>query len=157
MNDFLGTFLYYKIWIHDFSYCMYTFDSSIIKCNYLYFVVYTIAIVYLHIRCRTCTCRTYSEPMRHLFRNDASHMNLWDMWFLNCPTYFGLPKNGDRCMLSDVCLCVSFIRDFSSVTLLFSDTPISGVWSENNRVMLLKSRMKDTQGRHQITRDDRYS
>jgi hypothetical protein len=31
---------------HDLSYCMYTFYSSIIKCNYLYFVVYIIAIVY---------------------------------------------------------------------------------------------------------------
>jgi hypothetical protein len=31
---------------HDLGYCMYTFYSSIIKCNYLYFVVYIIAIVY---------------------------------------------------------------------------------------------------------------
>jgi hypothetical protein len=43
---FVGTFLYYYIWIHDFSYCMYTFYSSIIKCNYLYFVVYIITIIY---------------------------------------------------------------------------------------------------------------
>jgi hypothetical protein len=42
---FLGTFFYYWICIHDFSYCMYTFYSSIIKCNYLCFVVYNIAIV----------------------------------------------------------------------------------------------------------------
>jgi hypothetical protein len=40
---------------------------------------------------------------------------------------------------------------------LLSDTLISGVWSENSGIMLLKSRMKDTQDRHQMTRDDRYS
>jgi hypothetical protein len=109
------------------------------------------------IRCRTCTCRTFSEPMHHPFRNDASHMNLWDVWLLNCLAYFGQPENDDRCILSGVCLCVSFIHDFSSVTLLFSDTPILSVWSVNSGVMLPKSRMEDTQGRDQITRDDRYS
>jgi hypothetical protein len=55
---------------------MYTFYSTIIKCNYLYFVVYIIASVYLRDRCRVYMCRTCSEPMRHPFRNDASHMNL---------------------------------------------------------------------------------
>jgi hypothetical protein len=57
---------------------------------------------------------------------------------------------------------MSFIRDFGSVTLLFSDTLISGVSLENNGIMLPKSRMEDArmedaQGRHQITRDGRYS
>jgi hypothetical protein len=108
------------------------------------------------IRCRTCTCRTCNEQMCHPFGNDESHMN-WDAWFLNCPTYFGQPENGDYCMLSGVYLSVSFIHDFGSVTLLFFDTPISGVWSENNGVMLPKSWMKDTQVRHQITRDSHYS
>jgi hypothetical protein len=32
--------------------------------------------VYLRDRCRTCTCRTCSEPMCHPFGNDVSHMNL---------------------------------------------------------------------------------
>jgi hypothetical protein len=51
----------------------------------------------------------------------------------------------------------SFIHDFGSVTLLFFDTPISGVWSENSGVMLPKSWTEDTQGRHQLTCDGRYS
>jgi hypothetical protein len=113
--------------------------------------------VYLHDRCRMCLCRTCNEHMRHPFGNDASHINLWDAWFLNYLAHFGQPENGDRCVLSGVCLCVSFVHDFGSVTLLFSDTPISGVWSENNGVMLPKSRMEDIQGRHQITRDNLYS
>jgi hypothetical protein len=37
--------------------------------------------------------------------------------------------------------CVSFIHDFSSINLLFSDTTISGM---DNGVMLLKSRTEDT-------------
>jgi hypothetical protein len=61
------------------------------------------------------------------------------------------------CYLMFVCVCVSFVRDFGSVTLLLSVTSILGVWSKNNRVMLPKSRTKDTQGRHQITCDHRYS
>jgi hypothetical protein len=95
--------------------------------------------------------------MRHPFGNEASHMNLWDAWILNCPAYFRHPKNDDCCVLFNVCLCVSFVRDFGSVTLLLSVTSISGVWSKNNRVMLPKSQTKDTQGRHQITCDHRYS
>jgi hypothetical protein len=87
-------------------------------------------------RCRTCTCRTCSKPMRHLFRNDASHMNLWDVWFPNCSLYFGQPENRDHCVLSGVSLVCFFIRDFGSVILLFSDTTISDVWSENSGVML---------------------
>jgi hypothetical protein len=51
-------------------------------------------------RCRTCTCRTFSDPMRHPFRNNASHINLWDAWFPNCPSYFGQPENDDRYVLS---------------------------------------------------------
>jgi hypothetical protein len=89
--------------------------------------------VYLCDRCRTCTCRTCSEPMCHPFGNDASHINLWDAWFPNYPAYFRQPKNDDRCVLSSVCLCVSFVHDFGSLTLLFSDIPISDVWSENIR------------------------
>jgi hypothetical protein len=95
--------------------------------------------------------------MRHLFRNDVSHMNLWDAWFPNCPAYFGQPENDDRCLLSGVYLYVSFIHDFGSVTLIFSDTSISTVWSENSGVMLSKLRSEDTQGRHQITHDGCYS
>jgi hypothetical protein len=52
---------------------------------------------------------------------------------------------------------LSSIHDFGSVILLFSDTLISGMWSKNIGVMLLKSWTKDTRGRHQITRDDRYN
>jgi hypothetical protein len=113
--------------------------------------------VYLHNRYRTCMCRTCSELIHHPFRNDASHMNLWDARFTNCPTYFRQSENGDRYMLSGVCLCVSFVHNFGSVTLLFSDTLISCVWSKNSGVMLLKLWTEDIQGRHQITRDDRYS
>jgi hypothetical protein len=65
--------------------------------------------------------------MRHSFGNDASHINLGDACFSNCPVYFGQPENGDCCVLSGVCLCVSFVCDFGSVTLLFSDTLISGM------------------------------
>jgi hypothetical protein len=136
---------------------MYTFYSSIIKCNYLYFVVYIIVIVYLRDRCRTCTYRTCSELIHHSFGNDASHMNLWDAWFPNCPAYFGQPENDDRCVLSGVYLGVSFIRDFGSVTLLFFGTPISCLWSKNSGVMLPKSWTKNTQDRQQITHDGRYS
>jgi hypothetical protein len=131
------------------------FNLFILLFNILFLMLYKVFIY--AIRCRTCTYRTYSEPMRHLFGNDTSHVNLWDALFPNCSTYFGQRENGDHCVLSDVCLCVSFIRDFDSVTLLFSDTLILGVWSENNRVLLPKSRMEDTQGRQQIKRDDRYS
>ena len=98
--------------------------------------------IYLRDRCRTCTC---SEFMRHPFGNDASHLNLWDAWFSNCPAYFEQPENDDHCVLSGVCLCVYFVHNFGSVTLLFSDhTPNISV-SENNKFTLLKSWMKDTQ------------
>jgi hypothetical protein len=66
---------------------------------------------------------------------------LWDVWSLNCPSYFTQPENGN------LCLCVSSICNFVSVNMLFSDTPISGVWSENNGVMLPKSRLEDTHTR----------
>jgi hypothetical protein len=88
--------------------------------------------VYLRDRCRTCACRTCSKPMHYLFRNDASHINMWDAWFPNCPVYFGHLEHDDCCMLSGVWFCVSFIHDFDSVILLFSNTPILGVWSENS-------------------------
>jgi hypothetical protein len=78
--------------------------------------------VYLCDTCRTCTCRTCSEPMHHLFVNDASQMNLWDAWFLNCPAYFIQLENDNRCVLSIVYLCVSFVHNFGIITLLFSDT-----------------------------------
>jgi hypothetical protein len=98
-----------------------------------YFVSDALWSVYLCDRRRTCTCRTCSKPMCYPFGNDASRMNLWHAWFLNYPAYFGQPENGDCCVLSDVYLCVSFIHDSGSVTLLFSDTPISsGVWSKNS-------------------------
>jgi hypothetical protein len=53
--------------------------------------------------------------------------------------------------------CVSFVHDFGSVTLLFSDTSILGVWLENSGVMLLKSRIEDAHARNQITYDSCYS
>jgi hypothetical protein len=53
-----------------------------------------------------CTCRTCSEHMRYLFGNDAFHINLQDAWFLNCPTYFGQPRNDNHCVLSVVYLRV---------------------------------------------------
>jgi hypothetical protein len=81
-----------------------------------------------------------SEPMRHPFGNDAPHIKLWGASFQNCPAYFGQPKNGDqRVFPSYASSCVSFVHGFSSVTPLFSVTPILGVWSENSRVMLPKS------------------
>jgi hypothetical protein len=60
-------------------------------------------------RCRTCTCMTYSEPMCHPFVNDASHMNLWDAWFPNCPAYFGHQR-----MATVVCYLVSIFCVFHS-------------------------------------------
>jgi hypothetical protein len=101
-----------------------------------------------------CVCVGH---VANLCRNDASHKNLWDAWFSNCPTYFRHSENDDRSMLSDICLCVSSIRYFGSVTLLFSDTLMSDVWSENSRVMLPKSWTDDTQDRHQIIRNGCYS
>jgi hypothetical protein len=45
-----------------------------------------------------------------------------------CPVYFGQPENGDRHVLSGYTDShVSFIRDFGSITLLFSGTSILGV------------------------------
>jgi hypothetical protein len=42
--------------------------------------------------------------------------------------YFGQPKNGDQRVLSGYhSSYLSFIRGFSSVTMLFSVTPILGV------------------------------
>jgi hypothetical protein len=40
---------------------------------------------------------------------------------------------------------VSFVRDFSNITMLFSDHMANIDVTENNGVMLLKPRMKDTQ------------
>jgi hypothetical protein len=53
--------------------------------------------------------------------------------------------------------CVSLIHDFGIITMLFSGTLLSGVRSENNGVVLPKSRMKDIGVRNQITCDSRYS
>jgi hypothetical protein len=53
--------------------------------------------------------------------------------------------------------CVCFVRDFDSVTLLFSSTSVSGMCSEDNEVMLPKPRMEDTRARDQITCDNHYS
>jgi hypothetical protein len=51
---------------------------------------------------------------------------------------------------------VSSVHDFDSITPLFSDhMPYIGV--SENKVTLTKSRMKDTQSKHQITHDGRYS
>jgi hypothetical protein len=86
-----------------------------------------------------------SEPMRHPFRNDAPHIKLWGALFLNYPVYFRQPENGDQHVLSGyVSSCVSFIRCCNSITPLFSNTWICGVWSKNSRVMLSKTRTKDT-------------
>jgi hypothetical protein len=86
-----------------------------------------------------------SEHIRHPFGNDAPHIKLWGASFLNCPTYFWRPENGDQRVLSSYASSyVSFIRSFGSVTPLFSGTQILGVWSKNNGVMLSKSWMKDT-------------
>jgi hypothetical protein len=86
-----------------------------------------------------------SEPMCHPFVNDAPHIKLWGASYPNCPAYFGQLENGDQHMLFGYAsFCVSFIRGFNSVTPLFSVTPILGVWSENNVVMLPKSWTKDT-------------
>jgi hypothetical protein len=40
-----------------------------------YFLIIRNRFIYT-ITCKTCTCRIFSEPMCHPFRNDASHMNL---------------------------------------------------------------------------------
>jgi hypothetical protein len=52
--------------------------------------------------CSKCTCKTFSEPKCHPFRNDASHIKLWDAWFLNFPAFFEQPENCDHCMLSGI-------------------------------------------------------
>jgi hypothetical protein len=68
-----------------------------------------------------CTCRTCSEHMRHIVRNDASHINLSDTWFPNCLAYFGQPDNDDRCVLSCVFfVCLSFV--ISAVESCYSPT-----------------------------------
>jgi hypothetical protein len=86
-----------------------------------------------------------SEPMHHPFGNDTSHIKLWGASFQNCPTYFGQPKDYYQRVLSGYASsCVSFIHGFGSVTLLFSVTPILGVWLKNSRVMLPKSWTEDT-------------
>jgi hypothetical protein len=85
-----------------------------------------------------------SEPMCQPFRNDAPHIRLWVASLLNCAMYFGQPENDDQYVSSGYAgSCVSFIHDFDSVTPLFSITSILGVRSENNGVMLQKSRTKD--------------
>jgi hypothetical protein len=55
---------------------------------------------------------------------------------------------GDSCM---------FICGFNGITLLFSDAPFSGVCSENSGVMLLKSQMKRTRVKDQITHNCHHS
>jgi hypothetical protein len=47
----------------------------------------------------------------------------------------------------------TFIRGFDGITLLFSDASVSGVCSDNNRIMLPKSRIKRTRVKDQITRN----
>jgi hypothetical protein len=83
--------------------------------------------------------------MYHPFENDAPHIKLWGASFPNCPAYFGQPENGNSRVLSGyTSSCVSFIRGFDNVTLLFFGTPILDVWSKNSRVMLPKSQTEDT-------------
>jgi hypothetical protein len=60
---------------------------------------------------------------------------------------FGHPENGGCCMHIWFLTRVHSIHDFDSVTLMFSFTPISSVWSENNRVMLSKLWTEGTQVR----------
>jgi hypothetical protein len=64
-------------------------------------------------------------------------------------------------MMAVVCYLVgdscAFIRGFDSITMLFSDAPVSGMCSENSGVMLPKSRMKHTRVKDQITRNYRHS
>jgi hypothetical protein len=72
-------------------------------------------------------CRTCSEPMRHLFGNDASHITCE----MRCSRIFQHILDSLR-MVTVACYlvsgsCVSFIRDFGSITMLFSGTLISGV------------------------------
>jgi hypothetical protein len=44
-------------------------------------------------------------------------------------------------LVGDSC---TFVHGYDGITLLFSDAPVLGVCSENNGVMLPKSRMKRT-------------
>jgi hypothetical protein len=55
---------------------------------------------------------------------------------------------GDSCMI---------VHGFDSITLLFSDAPVSGVCSKNSGVMLPKSRMKCTRVKDQITHNCHHS
>jgi hypothetical protein len=58
-------------------------------------------------------------------------------------------------MVAVVCYLVdnscTFIHDFYGITLLFSDAPVLGMCSQNNGVMLPKSRTKRTRVKDQIT------
>jgi hypothetical protein len=69
-----------------------------------------------------------SKPIFHLFRNDAPRIKLLGASFPNCPAYSGQPGNGDQRVLSSYASsCVSFVRGFGSVTLLFSVISILGM------------------------------
>jgi hypothetical protein len=71
-----------------------------------------------------------NEHMHHPFRNDAPYIKLWGASLQNCPAYFGQPENCDQHVLSGYpCSCVSFVRGFDSIILLFSVTPTLGMWS----------------------------
>jgi hypothetical protein len=106
---------------------VYTFYSSIIKCNYLYFLVYIIAFVQeaigvagVRVGCIANICITRSGTMHLTLTCEIRDSRIVQrilynlrMMIVACYLIFGS--------------CVSFIRDLGNVTLLFTGTLISGV------------------------------
>lgn len=99
----------------------------------------------------------FSEPVCHSIGNGATHIYLWGVWFLNCPTYFQNLENDDCCVLSSFMTPMSSVHDCDNVALLFSNTLVSNVWSENTEVMLLKLWTEGTWARNQITHNTPHS
>jgi hypothetical protein len=81
----------------------------------IFFIRCFMKYVYLRDRCRTCT----SGYVANLCAICSGTMHLTYL------AYFRQHENDDCYVLSDVYLYVSFIHNFDSVTLLFSDTLIS--------------------------------
>jgi hypothetical protein len=107
-----------------------------------FFIWCFIKYVYLRDRCRTCTCSTCSKPMHH---SGTMHLT----WTCEMRGSWIVQHILDNLRMTTIVyflmsVFVSFIHDFGSITLLFSNTLISGVWSENSGVMLPKLWTEDT-------------
>jgi hypothetical protein len=97
---------------------------------------------------------SHSEPMCHLFGNDAPHIKLWGASFPNCLVLDSLRMATTTCYL--VTLALVYLSSMVSAAC-DRRTMVLGVWSENNGVMLPKSWTEDTWARNKITCDGRHS